>query len=193
MRVVKIFLPILILLMIIPAKSFADMPEITAGQTYFDIMKGHYVLKDNVRVVMNNHGLTATVTANEARVNVVSQKCWALGAVTFDHKDYNLKCENAYLQWETKTADLVGGIDFKGRDSVAVTSDTATFNWETKEADFYGDVKINAEKDLEFAEGLKLKKNQRYAHVRYNVTENKILQLDEKFDTPQIEIPDPDK
>ncbi len=97
------------------------------------------------------------------------------------------------MQWETKTADLVGGIDFKGRDSVTVTSDTATFNWETKEADFYGDVKINAEKDLEFAEGLKLQKNKRYAHVRYNVTENKILQLDEKFDVPQIEIPDPDK
>ena len=37
------------------------------------------------------------------------------------------------------------------------------------------------------------KKNKRYAHVRYNVTENKILQLDEKFDVPQIEIPDPDK
>ena len=192
MRVLKIFLAVMILLMI-PAKSFADMPEITAGQTYFDIMKGHYVLKDNVRVVMHNHGLTATVTANEARVNVVAQKCWALGSVTFDHEDYNLKCENAYLQWETKTADLVGGIDFKGRNSVAVTSEMATFNWDTKEADFYGKVKIVAEKDLEFAEGLKLKKNEVYSHVRYNVTENKILQLDKKFDIPNIDIPDPDK
>ena len=192
MRFLKILLPILILLMI-PAKSFADMPEITAGQTYFDIMKGHYVLKDNVRVIMNNHGMTATVTANEARVNVVAQKCWALGAVTFDHEDYNLKCENAYLQWATKTADLVGGIDFKGRDSISVTSETATFNWDTKEADFYGKVKIVAEKDIEFAEGLKLKKNEVYAHVRYNVTENKILQLDKKFNIPNIEIPDPDK
>lgn len=192
MKLLKI-LPILFALLIIPCQSFADMPEITAGQTYFDVMKGYYVLKDNVRVVMNNHGLKATVTANEARVNVVSQKCWALGSVTFSHVDYDLKCDNAYLQWQTKTADLVGGIDFKGKKSVAVTSDTATFNWEEKIADFYGDVKVTAEKDLQFAEGLTIEDNATYAHVRYNVTENKILQLDKTFDIPTIEIPDPDK
>lgn len=192
MRILKFFLAVLVL-MLIPATSFAEMPEITAGQTYFDILKGHYVLKDNVRVVMNNHGLKATVTANEARVNVVAQKCWALGSVVFDHKDYNLKCDNAYLQWETKTADIVGGIDFTGRDSVTVTSKTATFNWDTKEADFYGDVKIDADKTVKFANGLKLKKNEVYAHIRYNVTENKILKLDKKFNIPKIEIPDPDK
>ena len=192
MKLLKI-LPILFALLIIPCQSFADMPEITAGQTYFDVMKGHYVLKDNVRVVMNNHGLKATVTANEARVNVVAQKCWALGDVTFSHVDYDLKCDDAYLQWQTKTADLVGGIDFKGKKSVAVTSNKATFNWEEKIADFYGDVKVTAEKDLQFAEDLKLEDDVVYAHVRYNVTENKILQLDKTFDIPNIEIPDPDK
>lgn len=192
MKLLKI-LPILLALMIIPCQSFAEMPEITAGQTYFDVFKGHYVLKDNVRVVMNNHGLTATITANEARVNVVQQKCWALGNVNFSHVDYELKCDNAYLQWQTKTAELVGGIDFKGKKSVAVTSEKATFNWENKVADFYGEVKVTAEKDLQFEEGLTLEDGVVYEHVRYNVTENKILQLDKTFDIPNIEIPDPDK
>lgn len=191
MKAVKIFLFVLAL-MIIPARSFADMPEITAGQTYFDIMKGHYVLKDNVKVKMKNHGVTATITANEARVNVITQRCWAIGKVDFNHEDYNVKCNDAFMRWDTKTAELVGNVDFAGKKSVKVKSKTAVFNWETKEADFYGDVKVTAEKDLQFAEGLKLEKGT-YAHVRYNVTENKILQLDKKFDIPEIEIPDPDK
>ena len=191
MKALKIFLMILAL-MIIPARSFADMPEITAGQTYFDIMKGHYVLKDNVKVKMKNHGVTATITANEARVNVMTQRCWAIGKVDFSHEDYNVKCNDAFMRWDNKTAELVGNVDFEGKKSVKVKSKTAVFNWETKEADFYGDVKVTAQKDLQFAEGLKLEKGT-YAHVRYNVTENKILQLDKKFDIPEIEIPDPDK
>lgn len=221
MRLLKI-LPIIFLLLIIPAKSFAEMPEITAGQTYFDIFKGHYVLKDNVKVVMNNHGWKATVTANEARVNVVTQKCWALGKVNFQHEDYNLKCENAYLQWQTKTADLTGGIDFDSKKIIKVKSETATFNWSDKIADFYGKVQVKIEKgampkdaknknskkdskpdkDAEtvtlaegvtLADGVEFDENAVYAHVRYNVTENKILQLDKTFDIPKIEIPDPDK
>lgn len=227
MRLLKI-LPIIFLLLIIPSKSFAEMPEITAGQTYFDIFKGHYVLKDNVKVVMNNHGWKATITANEARVNVVTQKCWALGKVNFQHEDYNLKCENAYLQWQTKTADLTGGIDFASKKIIKVKSETATFNWEDKIADFYGKVQVNIEKgampkdaknktenknsnsdkdakndkDAEtvtlaegvtLADGVEFDENAVYAHVRYNVTENKILQLDKTFDIPKIEIPDPDK
>ena len=192
MKLLKI-LPIIFLLLIIPRQSFADMPEITAGQTYFDVFKGHYVLKDNVRVIMNNKGLKATVTANEARVNVVAQKCWALGNVTFSHVDYDLKCDNAYMHWSDKTAEIVGGIDFKGKKSVAITSDTATFNWEDKDAHFYGNVKVVAEKGLKFAKGLKLEDGVTYAHVRYNVTENKITQLDKNFNIPKIEIPDPDK
>ena len=192
MKLLKI-LPIIFLILIIPRQSFADMPEITAGQTYFDVFKGHYVLKDNVRVIMNNKGLKATVTANEARVNVVAQKCWALGNVTFSHVDYDLKCDNAYMHWSDKTAEIVGGIDFKGKKSVAITSDTATFNWEDKDAHFYGNVKVVAEKGLKFAKGLKLEDGVTYAHVQYNVTENKITQLDKNFNIPKIEIPDPDK
>lgn len=223
MRLLKI-LPIIFLLLIIPAKSFAEMPEITAGQTYFDIFKGHYVLKDNVKVVMNNHGWKATITATEARVNVVTQKCWALGKVNFQHEDYNLKCETAYMQWQTKTADLTGGIDFASKKIIKIQSETATFNWEDKIADFYGKVHVKIEKaakskddknknsktdsssdknvnDAEvvtlegvtFAEGVEFDEKAVYAHVRYNVTENKILQLDKTFDIPKIDIPDPDK
>ena len=193
MRLLKIWLTALAL-MIIPATSFADMPEISAGQTYFDVMKGYYVLKDNVHVKMKNHGVTATITASEARVNVISQKCWALGKVNFSHEDYNVKCNNAFMRWDTKTAELVGNIDFEGKKSIKVKSATAVFNWDTKEADFYGEVEVKATKDLQFAEGLKLDgKVKKYAHVKYNVTENKILQLDKTFDLPKIEIPDPDK
>ena len=192
MKLLKI-LPIIFVLLIIPRQSFADMPEITAGQTYFDVFKGHYVLKDNVRVTINNHGFKASVMANEARVNVVAQKCWAMGAVTFAHVDYALKCDNAYLHWNDKTAELVGAIDFTGKKGVKINSDTATFNWDDKDANFYGNVKVVAAKNLNFASGLKLEDGMTYAHVRYNVAENKILQLDKTFDIPKIEIPDPDK
>ena len=193
MNALKIFITVLAL-MIIPATSFADMPEISAGQTYFDVMKGYYVLKDNVKVKMKNHGVTATITADEARVNVMTQKCWALGKVNFNHEDYTVKCNDAFMRWDTKTAELVGKVDFEGKKSVKVKSATAVFNWDSKEADFYGDVEVTATKDLQFADDLKLDgKVKKYAHVKYNVTENKILQLDKTFDIPKIEIPDPDK
>lgn len=192
MKLLKI-LPIIFLLLLVPTKSFADMPEIKAGQTYFDIFKGHYVLKDDVKVVMNNHGWKASITSNEARVNVVNQKCWALGKVNFKSEDYTLKCETAYMQWQVQHADLTGGIDFESKNIIKVKSDTATFNWGDKIADFYGKVKVKAEKEVQFADGLQLDEKTVYAHVRYNVTENKILQLDKTFDIPKIEIPDPDK
>lgn len=192
MRLLKI-LPIIFLLLIIPAKSFAEMPEITAGQTYFDIFKGHYVLKDNVKVVMNNHGWKASITSNEARVNVVTQRCWALGKVNFQHEDYLLKCGTAYMQWQKELAELIGGIEFESKEIIKVKSETATFNWGDKIADFYGEVKVSAKKDVQLEDGLKLDEKEVYAHVRYNVTENKILQLDKTFDIPKIEIPDPDK
>ena len=187
MRILKILLMTLALLFV-PCQSFAEMPDITAGEKYFDLLKGYYVLKDNVRVVANNKDFKATVTANEARVNVLAQKCWAFGNVKFKHDDYNLKCDNAYMTWQDNTAQLVGNIDFEGKKSAFIKSKTATFNWDVKEADFYGDVEVVAKKDLQFADGLKLEKGV-YAHVRYSVAENKILQLDKTFDIPKIEIP----
>ncbi|MBQ7477084.1 MAG: hypothetical protein IJT06_06795 [Selenomonadaceae bacterium] len=191
MNLLKIFV-VTFALMIVPCQSFAEMPEITAGETYFDVMKGHYVLKDNVHVVINNKGFKSTVTANEARVNVIAQRCWAFGNVKFSHENYNLKCDEAYMNWQAHKAQLVGKIDFEGKQSVFIKSKTATFDWDSKEADFYGDVKVVAKKNLLIADGLKIE-NGNYAHVRYNVVENKILQLDKTFDIPKITIPDPDK
>ena len=190
MKLLKI-LPIILLLLIFPAKTFAEMPKIDAGETYFDMIKGYYVLKDNVHVEINNHGHHATITANEAKVNVLTQKCWAEGKVNLKHDNETFSCDNAYLQWKTKTAEVVGNVKFNSQKIVSVTSDTAIFSWGDKIVDFYGNVTIKAEKNLQLEKNLKVKKKT-YSHVRYNVIENKILQLEENSDTPNIEIPNPD-
>ena len=184
-------LPIFFLMMIFCAKSFAAAPEISAEQTYFNLLKGHYVLKENVRVALNNHGLKAEITADEARVNILSKKCWATGHVTFLHDNVVFGCEKAYLQWETRTADVVGKVNFDSKETVSIKSETATFNWSDKIADFYGAVKVQPEKNLQLAEGLELE-DINYAHVQFNVRENKILQLEKTSDTPEISIPESD-
>ncbi|MBQ7705009.1 MAG: LPS export ABC transporter periplasmic protein LptC [Selenomonadaceae bacterium] len=190
MKLLKILLLVLMLL-IFPAKTFADMPDISAGETYFDVIKGYYVLKDNVHVAINNHGHKATITANEAKVNVLTQKCWAEGKVNLTHDNETFSCDSAYLQWKTKTAEVVGNVKFNSKKIISITSETAIFNWGEKIVDFYGNVKVKAEKNLKLEDGLKVGKKI-YSHVRYNVIENKILQLEEIADAPNIEIPNPD-
>lgn len=191
MKLLKIFPLIVLLVVLFPARSFADMPKIEAGEQYYDVFKGYFVLKDNVKVEMNNHGVTATITADGAKVNVVAQKCWAEGNVHLTHNNENFSCDNAYLQWKTKTAEVVGNVRFSSKKVMTVTSETAIFNWGDKIVDFYNNVTVKAEKNLKLEDGLKIKKKT-YAHVRYNVIENKILLLEETADTPTIEIPDPD-
>ena len=178
MKLLKFFSILFLLIIFLPNKSFAEMPEISAGKTHFDIFKGYYVLEDNVNVVMKNHGVTATITANSAKVNVMTQKCWANGKVTLTHDDINFSCDKAYLQWKTSTAEVVGNVNFKNKKNISVTSDTAVFSWK--------------DKTVQFAEGLKLK-NKIYAHVQYDVKENKILKLEEKTTDPEIVIPEPDE
>ena len=191
MKFLKI-LPLIILMLILnPARSFADMPDISAGETYFDVIKGYYVLKDNVHVVIKNHGVTATITANEAKVNVISQKCWAEGKVNLKHDKETFSCDRAYLQWKTKTAEVIGNVKFNSKKVMSVTSETAIFNWSEKIVDFYGNIKVKAEKNLKLDDGLKVEKKI-YSHVKYNVIENKILQLEEDASAPNIEIPNPD-
>lgn len=193
MKLIKILPLIVLLICLFPARSFADMPEIEAGQSYLDVFKGYYVLKDNVKVKIKNHGVTATVTADGAKVSVIQQKCWAEGNVHLTHDNESFSCDNAYLQWKTKTAEVVGNVNFSSKKILNVNSETATFNWGTKIVDFYGNVEVKAEKNLQLEKGLKVKKNKIYSHVQYNVIENKILLLEEKSDNPNIEIPDPDK
>ena len=179
------------LLMIFAAQShvFAEMPEISAGETYFDVFKGCYVLKGNVYVSANNHGFKATITADEALVSVIKQKCWAEGNVKLTQDEIIFGCDRAYLQWQTKTAEVTGKVKFANKKSVTITSDTAIFNWQEKIVDFYGKITLKADKKLKFADGIELD-GKNYEHVRYNVVENEILALDKEFDAPEIKIPD---
>ena len=189
MKVIKIFCLAVLMIFIAQGKTFAEMPEISAGETYFDVFKGAYVLKDNVHVVANNHGFKATITANEAIVSVVKQKCWAEGNVKLTQDDITFSCERAYLQWQTKTAEVTGNVNFVSKKNVEINSDTAIFNWKEKIVDFYGKVMLKAEKKAKFADGVELD-GKEYQHVKYNVVENTILELDKTFDAPEIVIPD---
>lgn len=189
MKLVKIFALAVLLTLVAPSAAFAEMPEISAGETYFDIFKGCYVLKGNVHVGVNNHGFRATVTADEALVSVIKQKCWAEGNVKLTQENITFSCDRAYLQWQTKTAEVTGSVKFENKKSVAITSDTAVFNWQDKIVDFYGVVTLKPDKKLQFADGVELD-GKEYQHVKYNVVENKILELDKTFDAPEIVIPE---
>ena len=189
MKTVKFFALTVLMILVAQGKAFAEMPEISAGEMYFDMFKGCYVLKGNVHVSANNHGFKATITADEAFVSVIKQKCWADGHVKLMQENITFSCERAYLQWQNKTAQVIGAVNFANKKSVSITSDTAIFNWQDKIVDFYGKVTIKAGKDVKLADGLKLS-GKEYQHIQYNVVEDKILALDKKFTAPEIDIPE---
>ena len=189
MNRLKFFVLALIVVVAAQVKAFAAMPEISAGEMYFDVFKGIYVLKGNVHVAADNHGFKAKITADEAQVSVTKQTCRAAGHVKLEQENITFGCDRAYLQWQTRTAEVTGSVKFVNKKSVAITSDTAIFNWQDKIVDFYGKVIVKAEKKLKFADGVKLD-GKEYQHVQYNVVENTILALDKKFDAPEIVIPD---
>lgn len=188
MNRLKFFALALIVVVAAQVKAFAAMPEISAGEMYFDVFKGIYVLKGNVHVAADNHGFKAKITADEAQVSVTKQKCWAEGHVKLEQDGINFGCDRAYLQWQTRTAEVTGSVKFVNKKSVTITSDTAVFNWKDKIVDFYGKVIVKAEKKLKFADGVKLD-GKEYQHVQYNVVENTILALDKAFDAPEVNIP----
>ena len=188
MKALKIFGLALLMIIVAQGKTFAEMPEISAGETYFDIFKGVYVLKGNVHVAANNHGFKAVVTADEALVSVAKQKCWAEGNVKLTQENIIFSCDRAYMQWATKTAEVTGKVKFENKKSVTINSDTAVFNWQDKIVDFYGKITLKADKKLKFAEGVELD-GKEYQHVKYNVVENEILELDKTFDAPEVVIP----
>ena len=189
MKAVKIFAVALLMIFAMQGRTFAEAPDISAGETYFDIFKGVYVLKDNVQVTVNNHGFKAKITADEAQVSVVNQKCWTQGNVKLVQEDITFSCDRAYLEWATRTAEVTGNVNFENKKSVAITSDTAIFNWKEKIVDFYGKVTVKADKKVKFADDIKLD-GEEYQHVKYNVVENKILELDKTFDAPEVNIPE---
>ena len=175
MKALKVIGLALLMIFVVQGRTSAEMPEISANETYFDVFKGAYVLKGNVHVSVDNHGFKAIVTADEGIVSVAKQKCWANGNVKLTQEDITFSCERAYMQWQTKTVSVIGKIQFKNKRSVAITSDTAVFNWEDKIVEFYGKVKLN---------------NETYQHVKYNVVEDKILARDKTFNAPKIVIPE---
>ena len=177
MKALKIFGLSLLLILLAQGKIFAAMPEISAGETYFDIFRGLYVLKGNVHVSVDNHGFKAIVTANEALVSVVNQKCWADGNVKLTHDNITFSCDRAYLEWQPQVAKVTGKVKFANKKSVTISSDTAVFNWQDKIVDFYGKVKLEGKE---------------YQHVQYNVVDDKILARDETFDIPEVVIPNAD-
>ena len=178
MKGLKIFALVLFMIVAAQGKVFAAMPEVSANETYFDMFKGVYVLKGNVNVAMNNHGFKASITADEAFVSVLKQKCWANGKVKLLHGEITFSCDRAYLEWATYTAKVTGKVKFVNKKSVTINSDTAIFNWQDKIADFYGKVSINGKT---------------YQHVQYNVVEDKILACDKTFTAPRIIIPSVDE
>ena len=184
----KFFALALMMLFFAQGQALAAMPEISATEKYFDIFKGGYVLKGNVRVAMDNHGFKANLAADEAFVSVTQQRCWADGNVKLAQENINFSCDRVYVEWATQTAKVKGSVKFVNKKSVTISSDTAVFNWQTGIVDFYGKITLTATKRLKFAKGVKLD-GKNYQHVRYSVREDKILALDKTYNAPAVTIP----
>ncbi len=188
------FLIVLISLLIITTKTFAAMPDISAGYKSFDFSKGCYILKYNVRVVARGR----TMTANEAKVQVTSQKVWANGNVTLTQEGFTFKCDSIFAQGKLKMVDVLGNVDFFQNNTIHITSNVGQFSWGSKIADFYGEVTINVidSTKINFGDNLNVNFadiNGIYAHIQYNVRENKILLLEKTaVNIPKFNIPEPD-
>ena len=183
---------LLIALLIMPSTGLAQMPDITAGETSF--VNGFYILKNNVRVVARGR----TMTAQEAKVSVFTQKVWAQGDVTLMQDGIEFHCDSIYVQGTEKTVDVLGNVKFDATDIIKITSGVAKFSWGTKVADFYGSVKLevlNADQ-LKFdgAVDRSLDFDRTYDHVQYNVVEHKLMLVEiktnegPKVDMPQLKI-----
>ena len=179
----------LLMMLLLPTAAFAQAPDITAGSTKF--VNGYYILKDNVRVVARGR----TMTAQEAKVSILTQKVWAQGDVTLIQDGIQFKCDSIYVQGTEKTVDVLGNVQFDATDLLKITSEVAKFSWSTKVADFYGNVSLNildinglkcdaaVDKSLDF--------NRTYDHVQYNVVEKKLMLVEDKASSaPKVDMPE---
>lgn len=162
------------MLMVIPAWTFAAMPDISAGNTYLDFETGCYLLEGNVRVADRGR----IITADEAKAQIGSQKVWANGNVTLVQDGITLSCDNVFVRGREKSVDVRGNVDFNQEEVINVKADAAHFQWDTKLVDFYGNVLVKEEGQVE----------QVYSHVQYNIPEQVILFTE----TGDVEIPEPD-
>ena len=179
------------LIALMPLSVSAEMPDISAGETHFDIANGCYILKNNVRVVARGR----TMTAHEAKVSLTTRKVWARGDVTLIQDGIKFNCDSIYVQGTEKTVDVLGNVFFEQEQLLKITSDIAKFSWGTKVADFYGKVSINVEdaKKLKFGDGVDKNSDltQPYDHIQYNVVEKKILLLEIKeSEPPKVNLPE---
>lgn len=188
MKLMIKFLLTITILLLMTTDSLAAMPDISAGETYFDFSKGCYVLRNNVKVVDRGR----TMTADEAIVQIRSQKVWATGNVTLLQEGIKFSCDKIFVQGLEKSVEVIGNVDFNQDDEIKITSDVGTFSWDSKVADFYGHVKISA---VNINSNLKIKKskiNGTYDHIQYNIPEKKIIALDKRFKPmPNMKFPEP--
>lgn len=179
----------LLMMMLVPTAAFAQAPDISAGETKF--VNGYYILKNNVRVVARGR----TMTAQEAKVSILTQKVWAQGDVTLIQDGIQFNCDSIYVQGTEKTVDVLGNVKFDATNLLKITSDIAKFSWSTKVADFYGKVTLNILdiNGLQFdpAVSRSLDFNRTYDHVQYNVVEKKLMLVENKASTaPQVNMPE---
>ena len=172
----------LLLLLFMTAKSFAAMPDISAGSTKFDPFNMCYIFQDSVKVVHQGR----SITANRAVVKMTAQKVWASGEVTLIQEGLKFKCDKIFVRGLDSEVEVIGNLDFVQDGALKITADLGTFSWSSKEADFYGHVKINMDKSSKvvFDDSLNIKKkkvNGVYDHIKYDVVNKKIIALDKKF------------
>ena len=186
----KFFYTMVLLLtaMMMPTVSYAEMPDISAGSTSF--VNGFYILKDNVRVVARGR----TMTAQEAKVSVFTQKVWAQGDVTLQQDGIEFRCDSIYVQGTEKTVDVLGNVKFDATDLIKITSEVAKFSWSTKIADFYGKVSLTVldDKQLKYDAAMdrSLDFNKTYDHVQYNVVEKKLMLVEDRSnEEPKVDMP----
>ena len=190
----KIFSSIVLLLLFMTAKTFAAMPDISAGSTKFDPFNMCYIFQDNVKVVHQG----SSVTANRAVAKMTAQKVWASGKVTLIQEGLKFRCDSVFVRGLDREAEVLGNLDFVQDGAFKITADVGTFSWKSKEADFYGRVKISMDKssDVTLDNSLNIKKkkiNGTYAHIKYDVVNKKIIALDKKYDSiPKAEFSEPD-
>ena len=187
----KFFYTIVLLMtvMMLPTTSYAEMPDISAGSTSF--VNGFYILKDNVRVVARGR----TMTAQEAKVSVFTQKVWAQGDVTLQQDGIEFRCDSIYVQGTEKTVDVLGNVKFDATDLIKITSEVAKFSWSTKVADFYGRVSLELldTDKVKFDEAVNktLDCNRTYDHVQYNVVEKKLMLVEDRVsEEPKVNMPE---
>lgn len=165
---------LLIMLMMAPAWAFAAMPDISAGSTRLDFGTGCYILEGNVRVADRGR----IMTADEAKVQIGSQKVWANGNVTLVQDGITFSCDSLFVKGQEKSADVRGNVNFNQEKVISIKADAAHFQWDTKLADFYGNVLVKAEGQ----------KEQSYSHVQYNVPEQRLILAE----TGDVAIPEID-